>query len=306
MNSHSYMLFSQFMLWLGAQRSKETVTSYKYGLSGFRKFIGERDVRSLELHDLTLYISTLESRGLRSATRATYVTALRTFWKWMYRQKMVPFSDELIPVPQIISKEPHPYLLEDEYRNILNSFSIIHPTDVRDKAIVALLWDTGMRIGECLSLNVGDINLEKMEGEVRTFKRKHHRRVIMWTRETSNILARWLEYRNYILRENNSGCEALFISQNTATEPGRLDKCQVQRMLRETRTKLGMEKKITPHSFRHGYGYRANKSGMGIRSIQDLLGHAKITTTQIYTPLRREDLASDYRKHMDRSVAFAD
>ncbi len=293
-------MFDQFLLYLGAKRSKATVSSYRYALRSLQEFlerVGKR-VEECTLIDLTDYLTGLEHRGLRSGTRNLYATALRTLWAWLYQQGKVPFSEKLIPVPQIIDQEPYPFLTEPEYQAILESFSNIRIADVRDKCLVAVLWDTGVRIGECLSINVGDLDLSKMEGEVKTFKRLNHRRTIFWTKETGLILARWLEYRKEILKDAGTSCEALFVSLNPSSTPDRLDKCNAQRMLRETRMRIGLEKKITAHSFRHGFGARAVKNKANLRYLQVMMGHAKITTTEHYMGWRQEDVAQEYRAVM--------
>lgn len=291
-------MIDQFLIWLKACRSKATVSSYDYALRGFRTFLRHlgKDVTECTLQDLSIYINSLETKGLKSGTRNLYSTALRSLWAWLYQQGKVPFNEKLIPMPQITDKEPYPACTLEEYRSIIGALSLIDGRDVRNKAVLSLLWDTGVRIDECMSIDIGDLNLAEKEGQVKTFKRKNHRRTIFWTNDTNINLGRWIEYRKEVLKEWGVSCNALFLSLSNCSTPRRLHKSSIQKRLREIRDQLGIEKPISPHSFRHGFGTEMTRGGANPRYLQVMMGHAKITTTQQYMGWREKDVVNEYRK----------
>ena len=117
-----------------------------------------------------------------------------------------------------------------------------------------------------------------------------------WDEETNRLLERWLEVRERILGRKDSGTEALFISFNTATDPKRMDRSAVQKTFRAARAKLGIEKRITPHSCRHGFASLGVKRNVNLRYLQVMMGHANIRSTTIYMGYKNSDVESEYRK----------
>jgi len=183
-------VISQFLVWLSGAHSKATVLSYRYAFSSLLKYLEERQkfIIDCDLNDLSEYHLWLENRGLRGGTRALYITALKTLWKWLYRQGKVKLGDDMIPTPQFVEKESHPFLEPQEYRSILGLFDEMYPKELRNKTIVAFLYNTGLRLGEMLSLNLDDVDLNEKKATARTFKRKNHKREVYWDEETNQLL----------------------------------------------------------------------------------------------------------------------
>lgn len=296
-------IIGSFLVWLGGSRSPATVSSYKFALYSLTKYLNElgKVLTDCDLDDLSKYHLWLENKGLRGGTRALYITSLRTLWKWLYRQGKVKINDDLIPVPQGVEKESHPFLEPQEYRAILNLYDEMYPKELRDKTIVAFLYNTGLRLGEMLNLNVDDIDLSERKALAKTFKRKQHKREVYWDDETNRLLERWLEVRDRILGRKDSGSEALFISFNTASDPKRMDRSAVQKTFRAARAKLGIEKRITPHSCRHGFASLGVKRNVNLRYLQVMMGHANIRSTTIYMGYKNADVEHEYRKVFEAS-----
>lgn len=294
-------VFDQFLKWLGGSRSKETVKSYNFALYGLRRFLGESglNIEQCTLDDLSTYIHSMENRALKPSTRAIYATALRCLWKWLFVQGRVSFAETLIPSPPPIDKEPMPFLEPHVFERLMSGFDETFPKELRNKTIISLLYNGGQRIGELLNMNVDDIDLENMKGLSKTFKRKNHKREIYWDPRTNELLRKWMQVREAILKkEGMLGMEALFIAMNTARPTERMKKCSVQKMFREVRARLGIEQRISPHSCRHGFGYRGTKNEVNIRYLQVMMGHAKITTTQQYMGWKQQEVEDEYRKMM--------
>jgi integrase/recombinase XerD len=296
-------IIESFLVWLGGSHSPATVQSYKFALYSLTKYLNElgKVLTACDLDDLSRYHIWLENRGLRGGTRALYVTSLRTLWKWLYRQGKVKINDDLIPVPQAVEKESHPFLEPQEFRAIMNLYDEMYPKELRDKTIVAFLYNTGLRLGEMLNLNIDCLDMKERKAVAKTFKRKHHKREVYWDEETNRLLERWLEVRERILGRKDSGTEALFISFNTATDPKRMDRSAVQKMFRAARAKLGIEKRITPHSCRHGFASLGVKRNVNLCYLQVMMGHANIRSTTIYMGYKNTDVEHEYRKVFEAS-----
>lgn len=152
---------------------------------------------------------------------------------------------------------------------------------------------------EKISMNVSDLDLVAHKATVKTFKRKDHKREIFWDEETNDHLERWIDVRRQILDRSGRGCEALWLSLDTAHEPARVGKHAFEHLLLRLRKELGIEKRITPHSFRHGFGYRGTKANANIRHLQIMMGHAKLSTAQIYMGYKDKEVEEEYRRVME-------
>jgi integrase/recombinase XerD len=294
-------IISSFLVWLKGAHSPATVLSYNYALNSLKKYLVENRLvlKTCTLDDLTRYLQWMENKGLKSGTRNLYVTALKTLWQWLYRQKMVDFADDLIPSPPAVDKTSYPFLEPQEFRSLMDGCGELLPSEIRNKAIISFLYATGLRLGELLSLNVADLNMDERKALVCTFKRKNHKREVYWDEETHGYLKRWLDVRLQMLVRAGLGCEALWISLDTAKKPCRVTKGAIERMIRELREKVGMEKKITPHSFRHGFGYRGVRAHANLRYLQVMMGHAKLSTTQTYMGYKDKEVEEEYRRVME-------
>jgi len=275
-----------------------TVASYRNALASLMKYLDEIDRELLEcsLDDFSKYIIWLENKGLRSGTRGLYVTSLKTMWSWLRKQGMVTLDESMIPTPRVASdRRSYPFLEPHEFTALLGAFDEFYPKELRNKTIIAFLYATGVRLGELLSLNVDDLNLERMVAVVRTFKRHDHKREIYWDEETNRLLGKWLETRAHVLRTQGSGCEALWVSMDTSRPPARLERHCVQKLFRALRKQLGMDKPLSPHSCRHGFGYRGVRNDVNLRYLQVAMGHANLKNTMVYMGYKEKEVEDECR-----------
>lgn len=220
-------------------------------------------------------------------------------WRWLYKQKLVDFSEEVIPVPKSDDKQHYPFVLEQEAKKIMNTFDEFYPDQLRDKAIAAFLYATGVRLSEMFSIDVSEINLEERKAVVKTFKRKNHRREIYWDQNTNELLGRWINVRGKIMGKAVCQSNALLISLSDMKYGKRICKDNVQRMFRNVRKQVGIEKQITAHSFQHGFGKKAVEKDVHPRHLQKMLGHAKLNTTMFYMGVADGELERVYRQKME-------
>lgn len=288
-----------FLKWLAGGHSPATVSSYRYGLFSFQNYLDAigKPVTACALDDLTGYLGHLEARNLKSKTRSHYSTCLRSLWRWLERQGLVPFRSDLIPIPsQAGDAERRPFLGQEEYDRMLASFDEYFPIEMRNKAIIAMLFATGTRIGELLSMDVSCLDLDGRKANVRTFKRKRHYRDVYWGEDTHRILLRWLETRRHMLDRFGIASPALFIGFNTADPGRRVERHAVARVFRELRAKLKIDKPLTPHSCRHGFATKAHRNGAEAILLKEMLGHANIQHTLVYTHSESKQVEGEYRR----------
>ncbi|MFA6171954.1 MAG: tyrosine-type recombinase/integrase [Patescibacteria group bacterium] len=298
-------LYIQFLNWLRIGHSLDTVSSYKWGLKVYLDWCDgvEKDILKFKENDFVDYASYLrDDRGVKRSTSGHYICALRTFWRWLYRQELVKFDDSYIPVPKDNDKEHYPYVVKQELDLILNYFDEFYSEQLRDKTIIAFLAATGLRLGEMLAMEIGQIDLDDKKATARTFKRTNHFREIYWDDETNRLLKNWLEVREKYMEKANFQSNALFISL-ARTKIGKPScKSNVQKMIRKVRKNLGIKKKITAHSFRHGFGHKAVENQIHPRHLQIMLGHAKLNTTMFYMGVSNKEVEEIYRNKMESSL----
>lgn len=296
MQQQNLKVIDGFLLWLGASRTKATVSSYKYAFYALKKWLKANELllTACTVEDIAKYLASLDAAGLKSGTRNIYATALRSMWSWLHKQGRVQWPPDLIPLP-VREPESYPAATPEEVAAILGCFDENLPQDVRDKTGVMLLWKTGMRLGELLSLKMGSMDWEAKKGIVKTFKRKNHHRLIFWDDEMREMFDKWIQVRQSILHKKQIESDHLFISLATNSEEGPMARHALQRVIRTLRKHLGITKKLSPHTFRHGFGTEGVKNNVHMRDLQELLGHAKITTTQIYAQVSSERVESVWR-----------
>jgi len=294
--------YYQFLDWLSIAHTLETVNSYKWGLKIFIDWLDgvEKDLLSLQEKDFVEYAHYLkDDRRVKNSTAASYFSGVRTIWRWLYRQNLVANSNEMIPIPKADDGEHYPFLTEEELKVVLNSFDEFYPLELRDKTAFAFLFATGLRIGEFLQMNVGDIDLIKQKATVKTEKRKNHHREVYWDDETNELLRKWIEVRGKILSHRSSKkTDALWVNLSPQGFGQRAQKCIFQKLFRRKREELGITKKITPHACRHGFGHKAVKMEVHPRMLQKMLGHAKLNTTMIYMGVEDIEVEKVYREKM--------
>ncbi len=293
----NHKIIKDFLMWLRAGHSPATVDSYRYALNSFQKWLAgeKRQIMGLSPADIGAYQYHLETQGLKGSTRFSYITALRALWRWLHDQGLAPWSWKLIPLPDPSDKSRMPALEVEDFYRIMSAFDEKFPVDLRDKTIISLFFATGLRLSELVSLDVASINMNERYLTVRTFKRRNHWRDLFWDDETHRLLELWLDIRRRALGRNDGvGSAALFISLHSQAFGKRLNKSAIQKRFRSVRESLGIDKRITAHSCRHGFGTRFGKKSGDVFALKELMGHANINHTHHYVHLQREDLRRAY------------
>ncbi|MGA2666751.1 MAG: tyrosine-type recombinase/integrase [Patescibacteria group bacterium] len=237
----------------------------------------------------SLRTSTLPGHTLSKSTQNYYLIALRAFLKYLGSRNITTLSPDKIELAKTGERQIS-FLDETELDHLLSMPDLTTIQGVRDRAIIELFFSTGLRISELCHLKIEDINLDKSEFSVVGKGQKV--RVVFLDQEAKNAI------HNYLIRRNDKN-KFLFISYGHTNQPDinitkdeiSITPRSVQRMIRKYAKMAGLTKKVTAHTLRHSFATDLLINGADIRSVQQLLGHSSITTTQIYTHVTDQHLA---------------
>lgn len=297
-------LIDQFLAHVEIEKnqSQKTVENYKHYLRRFIEFAGDIDPSKITLglvQSYRLHLNRLAD--LSKKTQNYHVIALRAFLKYCIRrdvQTLAPEKIELAKIPErtveFISREEIDKLIEAT-------------TGLRDRAILEMLYSTGLRVSELTNLNRREIDLNRREFMVRGKGRKP--RLVFLSSRAVEWIASYLQSRTdnweplFINTGRMRGKALRSLAGQKEREKGvklgerrRLTQNSIQRIVRTCALHAGIVKKLTPHALRHAYATHMLVNGADIRSVQELLGHASITTTQIYTHLTNRRLREVHEK----------
>jgi len=275
-------------------KSQKTLENYSRWLKRFLDFSGNISVKKINLalvRKFRLHLNRQkDSRGdsLSLKTQAYHLIALRAFLRFLAKQDIASLAPEKIELPKTEEKEINflePEEVKDLFKSVPDSGKVSH---LRDRAILEVLYSTGLRVSELVSLNKDDINLKREEFSVKGKGGKI--RVVFLTPSAKEWLKRYLEKREDIDR-------ALFVRTKGRGNDLRLSTRSVERMISFYAKKAGLAKKVTPHTLRHSLATAMLRGGADLRAVQSLLGHSSITTTQRYTHVTDEHLKEVHQKY---------
>lgn len=288
----------QFLEYLEIEkgRSKLTARNYDHYLNKFAKYAKNNQVETPEKINLELvrqYRLDLNSdTTLSKSTQNYYLIALRSFLKYLHKRDITTLLPEKIELAKNNDRQIT-FLDDDELETLLKQPDLKTIQGVRDRAILDLLFSTGLRVSELTNLKKTNINLEKSEFSVRGKGGKI--RVVFIDQASRESVKKYLENRN-------DKSEFLFISYGHSNKADRLpstvDRTEdspitprsVQRMIHKYALKAGITKHVTPHVMRHSFATDLLMSGADLRAVQSLLGHSSVTTTQVYTHVTDQHL----------------
>jgi len=267
-------------------RSLKTISNYDRYLTRFfaqTEVEKPKEITDKKVREFRLWLNRQESgtrtdgrnNTLKKRTQNYYLIALRAFLKYMRRQEVETLSPERIELAKVGDRELD-LISHDDLERLMDAPEGVEIKDLRDKAILELLFSTGLRVSELCSLNA-DLDLSRDEFSVRGKGDKV--RVVFLSESAKRYVKEYLNKRADM-------DEALFIQFGRGTQHKdslRLSPRSVERLVKYYAIKAGISKKVTPHVIRHSFATDLLQNGADIRSVQALLGHANIGTTQVYT-----------------------
>lgn len=256
--------------------SKNTIASYKRDLVKLNNFLtdsGYGDWKQITSTNLNSYVLMLEKQGLSSATVSRNIASIKAFFLYLLKQDVISEDpSDTLKSPKIEKKAPV-ILTVEEVNLLLEQPNGNAPKDIRDKAMLELLYATGIRVSELIGLKVTDVNLSM------SFLQCHDgnkERAIPFTNETKEAL------ENYLYKARDAMCkgEQDYLFTNCQGAP--MTRQGFWKIIKYYSAKAGIKKDITPHTIRHSFAMHLVNNGADLKSVQEMLGHSDISTTQIY------------------------
>ena len=291
----------QFVTYLKIERnySQHTVDSYELDLSDFVKFLADENGTLPPIEDvdhLTIrsYLANLQERHLARSTVVRRLSSLRSFYKYLCRHGYLDTDPtSALSSPKIQRRLPE-FLEISEVELLLSAPDRNDIIGLRDQAILELLYTTGMRVSELLSLNLPDIDMVNAIVKVRGKGKKE--RIIPIGGPAMSALNEYIKRRDELAGDKS--IQAIFLSERGNRIP---DSKSIGRRITKYAKSVGIKKKITPHTFRHTFATHLLNAGADLRSVQELLGHTNLSTTQIYTHVTADRLKKVYEKTHPRA-----
>jgi integrase/recombinase XerC len=264
--------------------SRHTVQSYARDIAALIELAGAIPLRQLGVHQVRRFVAQLHARGLDGRSLARALSAWRGFFSYLARDHGYPHNPCLgIRAPKAAKRLPHA-LSPDEAGRLMET-GHDDALSVRDRAMLELFYSSGLRLSELTGLALEDVNFQ--DATVRVTGKGSKTRIVPVGRHALAALEAWLPLREALIQP---GAQALFVGRSGAA----LSPRAVEARVKHWAQKLGLSSKVHPHALRHSFASHLLQSSGDLRAVQDMLGHASISTTQVYTHLDFQHLAKAY------------
>lgn len=288
-----------FIEYLAEERglAKNTLESYGRDLKYFQQFLERNDktFATGSTREVVLaYLQELQHQGKALSTISRNLAALKSFYQYLLKEGLAA-ADPVANMesPKLEKKLPK-VLSVQEVELLLQQPNVTLPSGLRDKAMLELLYATGIRVSELISLSQGDVNLEL--GYIKCFGKGSKERVVPLGSIAAKCVASYLRKgRPSLVRSKQE--EALFVNHHGR----RLTRQGFWKIIKKYAYEANIDKEITPHTLRHSFATHLLENGADLRSVQEMLGHADISTTQIYTHVTKSRLKEVYDKTHPRA-----
>lgn len=278
--------------------SANTVESYMRDLRQFAHYILRQwDVapHKVEREMVERYIGWLYERGREKTSQARQLSGIRSFYNFLLLEEKIETSPaELIEAPRIGRRLPD-VLTTQEVDRIIGTIDRTTAKGRRDSAMLEVLYSCGLRVSELTSLRMSDLFFG--EGYIRVIGKGDKQRLVPVSAVARDKIQDWLEDRRAMSTKGKDR-EIVFLNNRG----GSLTRVMVFTIIRQAVQRAGIEKKISPHTFRHSFATHLLEGGASIRQVQEMLGHESILTTEIYTHLDRDHLRRTVEEHLPKFV----
>lgn len=276
-------------------KSERTIDNYKRYLGRFREFLGKNiKISQISLKKIQDYRLYLKRQNLGQKTQNYHLISLRAFLKYLSKNDIKALAPEKVE----LSKTPErtvEVLSREEIARLFKAVDKSQAIGCRDAAILETLYSTGLRVSELKSLNRDQVDLKRREFMVRGKGKKP--RIVFLSKKAAEIIQSYMKVRddnlNPLFINSGKGQKADILDP----EKRRLSTVSIEKIVRKHALKAGIIKKVTPHTLRHSYATELLINGADIRSVQEMLGHSSITTTQIYTHVTNKKLKEIHDKY---------
>lgn len=276
--------------------SENTRLSYKRDLKKLEKFLGEKgicDVTKIQEEHLQEYVAYLENQKFKAATVSRHVASIKAFYHFLCEEKIVEKDiSHSLTAPKVEKKLPE-IMSVDEVESLLAQPDDETPKGMRDKAMLELLYATGIRVTELITLKISDVNLQT--GFIVCYDGSKERRV-PFGQQAMVALLKYLHMGRKCLAEGND-CPEIFVNCNGKA----MSRQGFWKLIKYYAAKAGIQTEITPHTFRHSFAAHLVENGADLKSVQEMMGHSDISTTQMYAEISMNRMRDMYAKAHPRA-----
>ncbi|MDD7549799.1 MAG: site-specific tyrosine recombinase/integron integrase [Bacilli bacterium] len=281
----------EFLSYLIVERgdSKATIDNYSIDLDQFISFEENKDISLLKREDISDFINYLSSKGLKTSSIIRRSTVIRLFYVYLNKEKLidVPLTGLYLPKNE---KHLPSVLSTDEVDALLDCFDLTKEVEIRDKAMLETMYASGLRVSELLSLELGNINF--VQGYIKTKGKGSKERIIPIGEFALEYLSLYIDK----VRRCNVGYKTKYVFLNKDGKP--ISRQYFWRKVKEYALRANIYTEISPHTLRHSFATHLLENGANLREVQEMLGHSKIETTQIYTHISTKRIISAYDQFM--------
>jgi len=271
--------------------SNHTIINYTVDLKAFSLFLGEADINSIDHLALRRFLAELRGKNYSKRTIARKLASLRSFFKFLYREGHIKSNPiTAISSPKLDKKLPK-FLDVGKITKLILSPDVKTPAGLRDRAILETLYSCGIRVSELVGLDMDDVDF--ISGVIKVLGKGRKERMVPIGDMAISSIRKYTEGRV----GRAKGIKAVFLN----SRGGRLTDRSVRRVINRYINVCSIEEKISPHSLRHSFATHLLDRGADLRSVQELLGHMNLSTTQIYTHVTMERLKNVYDKAHPRA-----
>lgn len=277
---------------IGLGKSENTIESYQCDLIQFinylKEYEGIKDFENMDKKVFRSFMAYMNRNGVSKRSINRKISAIRSFFKYLLQHKFISKDYSIFINSPKFEKNVPVILSKEEVDKIRDVIDIANFSGIRDRTMVELLYSSGMRASELLDIKQSLINFE--EREIRLIGKGEKERITFFSNSAKEWLMRYLKEKN--IKFPNTIGEKFFLN----SKGGSITDRSLRRNISDYAKKAGIEKDISPHTFRHSFASHLLNNGIDIRYLQELLGHSSITTTQIYTHVGKKFLKEVYLK----------
>jgi len=291
---------ADYLSYLKVERglADQTISSYRIDLKEFTDSLNKKAVKSITPSEAVNYISLLNQQARKPSTIARKISSLKRFFGYLVNTGTLsdnPFAS--LSAPKISRYHPD-YLSPKEIEQIIDKIDLTSKNGIRDKMIIELLYGCGLRISELINLKLSDMEFEA--GFLRVTGKGNKQRLVPMGEYARKSIEKYLISYDHKKLQRSSN---LLIYNNMG---GELSRVGLWKIIKKRVLEAGITKQVSPHTFRHSFATHLIEGGADLRIVQEMLGHADITTTQIYTRIDREYIIAEHRKYHPRELARAE
>lgn len=272
--------------------SEHTIINYSVDLKSFGLFLGGAEPGDIDHLMLRRYLADMKAKNYAKRTIARKLASLRTFFKFLYREGLIKSNPVASVITPKLDKKLPMVLDVEQVLRLINAPSQDTLDGLRDRSIFEALYSTGIRVSELVGLDIDDIDF--ISGVIKVLGKGRKERIVPIGDEALGALKRYLDKRPPVKVKDK---DAVFLNKSGV----RLTDRSVRRIVDKHIRTCSVQAKISPHSLRHSFATHLLDRGADLRSVQELLGHANLSTTQIYTHVSSERLKSVYDKAHPRA-----